>query len=306
MTFQPSTLELGGIRLTRIESEHLRVDIAPAIGGRVVSLIEKRTGHEFLWRNSRVALQAMPPGSAYDPNFFGGIDELLPNDIPECIDGVECPDHGELWTTALDCTKEDGALLLRSTLPLTGLRYEKRVALAADSPCIELHYRIANPTGQTRHFMWKLHAALAIEPGDVIECPARHGQVADLAWSRFSTLERFAWPQIQGQAANVIPKPGDQCDFFYLSGLEAGRMAWRRPGTGLEFRCEFDTKVFPYAWLFASYGGFDGHFTAILEPCTSMPISVNQADGLGQCTVLAPGQSLETRVAIHACRNSNP
>ncbi len=295
----------GQVPLVALESAHLRVEIAPSVGGRIVSVVEKSTGHEFLWRNPKVPLQPMPPGSAYDPNFFGGIDELLPNDIPECIDGVDCPDHGELWTTSLDCAEADGAILLRGTLPITGLRYEKRVALAADSPRIELGYRITNPTAHTRRFLWKLHAAMAIEPGDVIDCPARLGQVADLDWSRFSTLERFAWPNIEGRAANVVPEPGNKCDFFYLSGLEAGRMAWRRPGTGLEFCYEFDAQVFPYAWLFASYGGFDGHFTAILEPCTGMPISVNEAAGLGQCSVLAPGQSLETRVTIRAGRISN-
>jgi hypothetical protein len=38
-------------------------------------------------------------GADYDSNFYGGIDELIPNDIPENIDGIDDPDHGELWTT---------------------------------------------------------------------------------------------------------------------------------------------------------------------------------------------------------------
>jgi hypothetical protein len=292
--------ELDGIPITRIESAHLRVDIAPSVGGRIVSLVEKSTGHEFLWRNASLSLRAMPSGSEYDPNFFGGIDELLPNDIPERIDGVDCPDHGELWTTPLGCVRVGDGVRLSGVLPLTGLAYEKELSLRPDSPHMDIRYRITNPTAQRRHFMWKLHAAMAVRPGDVIDCPARTGRVADPAWSRFSTTEPFDWPNVGGRMANIIPAPGNSCDFFYLSGLESGRMAWRRPDVGLEFSYEFDTAVFPCAWLFASYGGFDGHFTAILEPCTAMPISVNEAARQNQCSILEPGESLETTARVHA------
>ena len=91
-------------------------------------------------------------------------------------------------------------------------------------------------------------------------------------------------------------------DFFYLFDLREGRMAWRRPQEGLEFAYHFDTRVFPYAWLFASYGGFLGHYTVVLEPCAAMPISVNEAARKSQCSVLQPGETLETRVSIRAAR----
>ena len=54
-------------------------------------------------------------------------------------------------------------------------------------------------------------------------------------------------------------------------------MAWRRRAEHREFSYHFNTNIFPYAWLFASYGGFDDHYTVILEPCTAMPISVRDA-----------------------------
>ena len=74
--------------------------------------------------------------------------------------------------------------------------------------------------------------------------------------------------------------------------MEDGRIGWRRGGKS--FSIEFDLNVFPYAWYFASYGGFDGHHVAILEPCTTVPISVNEAKDLGTCPVLQPGESIET------------
>jgi hypothetical protein len=278
------------------------MDVAPSVGGRVVSLIDKATGHEFLWRNRALSLQPLPAGSEYDPNFFGGIDELLPNDIPEILDGVNCPDHGELWTTRLDWACKGDRLRLRGRLAAFGLEYERRMSLRSDKPCLDVAYRITNPTGQPHPFLWKLHAALAVAAGDIIECPARKGQVVDLAWSRYRTLQPFDWPMIEGQAANVIPPADGTTDFFYLFDLKEGRMAWRRPGKGLSFAYEFDLRVFPYAWLFASYGGFNGHYTVILEPCTTIPIAVNEAAANGQCSVLQPREAMETQVSIWAGR----
>ena len=86
---------LEGMQLVRLESDWLSVDVAPNVGGRVVSLIEKSSGHEFLWRNAGLRLELLKPGSQYDPNFYGGIDELLPNDIPERSPAVRRPPDDE-------------------------------------------------------------------------------------------------------------------------------------------------------------------------------------------------------------------
>ncbi len=66
------------------------------------------------------------------------------------------------------------------------------------------------------------------------------------------------------------------------------------------FRYQYDTSVFPYQWYFASYGGFFNHYTAILEPCTNMPMSVNEAKEKRQCAVLVPGETLRTTVRMYA------
>src|SRR5690349_2794209 len=63
-------LSIDGIPIVRLESQFLRADVAPGIGGRTVSLVDKATGHEFLWRNQNLRLQLLPAGSEYDPNFY--------------------------------------------------------------------------------------------------------------------------------------------------------------------------------------------------------------------------------------------
>lgn len=292
--------EVDQLPVFQIENELLKVVISPETGGRIINLYNKRLKREFLWRNERLSLARLPAGSLYDPNFYGGFDELLPCDMPEVIGGMDCPDHGELWTLPLAAAVEDETLSLKGRLPVWGLQYEKRVRLRPDQPCLMLDYRIENVSGERRVFLWKLHAAASILPGDRVVCPAAKALVADPEWSRWKTTAPFDWPHVHGQQADIIPPPDGTTDFLYLYDLAAGSMSLQQPATGSELAITFDPQVFPYAWYFASYGGFDGHYTAVLEPCTTMPISVNEAAQLGQSSVLEPGEVLETRVEVYA------
>jgi hypothetical protein len=287
-------------RVMRLRSPHLEVDVAPEVGGRIVQIRHRHSGHGFLWNNPRLSLEPQSAGAEYDPHFYGGIDELLPNDIPETLDGVACPDHGELWTSHLDWRFDGESFVLEGRLPQCGLMYERQMRLRDDSAHIDFRYRITNPTGVARHFLWKLHAALMVTEGDVIDCPARQAQVVDLQYSRFTTLRPFCWPEIEGQRADRVPANNGTVDFFYLFDLDAGRIAWKRPAERWKVEYAFDTSVFPFAWLFASYGGFDGHYTVILEPCTTMPIRVSEAICSGRCSRLLPGETLDTEVSLYA------
>lgn len=98
----------------------------------------------------------------------------------------------------------------------------------------------------------------------------------------------------------MIPPAEGSIEFLYLYDLEDGHMAWVSREGDLTFAFTFDTRVFPCCWIFASYGGFDGHYTAILEPCTTMPVSVAEAATLGTAAVLEAGDTMRTRITTYA------
>ena len=124
--------------------------------------------------------------------------------------------------------------------------------------------------------------------------------MVDPAYSRFSELAEFSWPHIEGADASRIPAKGNEVDFFFLWNAERPEMSLVSPKRNSAFTIQYEQAVFPYQWYFASYGGFLDHYTAVLEPCSAMPMSVLEAAQLGQCTILQPGQTLETSVRIHA------
>jgi hypothetical protein len=295
-----STKMINGLDVIVVENECIRCEIVPQCGGKITSVFNKILNKEFLWSNQNLELQKYTAGDAYDPNFWGGIDELLPNDLPENIDGIDLPDHGELWTTALQCVITGSEIKLSGLLPLSGLYYEKSISLETGQPKIILQYRITNRSLIKRYFMWKIHAALQIAGGDRVVSGARKAKVADIQYSRFKFESDFEWSVIENTDASVIPAFNGEMDFFYLYDIDKGMMQLRHSNDESMFAIEYDTAVFPYQWLFSSYGGFDGHYTAILEPCSTMPISVNDAKESGQCSVLAPGETIETLVGIYA------
>lgn len=292
--------EHKGNTLLTMESGYLKVELAPGVGGRIIAIENLKNGYQYLWKNPGLDLQRLPAGSEYDPNFYGGIDELLPNDVPETIGGKELPDHGELWTMALNYEIRGESVILSGTLPVCGLQYERAIELSTDGPELKIRYRITNPTDKSIDFLWKFHAALNIREGDEIICPAETAVPAGAEWSRWKEVRPFKWPKTEGQRADIIPPKGSYMDFLYLYDLRAGYMGWQRPGADLAFMYSFDRNIFPYCWYFASYGGFFGHYTAVLEPCTAMPCSLKEASAAGQCSVLKAGETVETTVRVYA------
>ncbi len=288
------------VRVTRLESASLVVEVSPETGGRVTRLHHKGLGRDFLWRNPHVPLARVEPGAPYDPNFFGGIDDLIPGDAPEVIDGLPSPDHGELWSLPMVHRVEGGVVAMHGRMPVWGLDVTKRVSLRDDGPWLDLDYTIVNRSAARRVFLWRLHAALSIEPGDRIVCPARRAVAADPAWSRSGGAAPFAWPDGPRGPADLVPERDDTTEFLFLHDLQDGRVGLRRPRAGCELSITFDPGVFPYVCLFASYGGFDGHMTVVLEPSTAMPLSVVEAARLGQCSALESGETLATRMSIYA------
>ena len=87
-----------------MENDAMRVVVVPEIGGKITSLVSRRTGREWLWKNPHLPL-IKPPPDATDFGAFdaGGWDEVIPTvnrcRVPNSAWGERTlTDHGELWT----------------------------------------------------------------------------------------------------------------------------------------------------------------------------------------------------------------
>ncbi len=286
-----------GIPCLQVKGESLQFLICPAAGGKIVELYHNSSNENFLWKNPNLSLSVLPYGTAYDPNFFGGMDELLPNDEAENIGELDYPDHGELWTSLLNWSANDDGLTLKGVLPHTGFSYSKTISL--ENNFLHQDYLITNIRHCPNPFLFKMHAALSLTPGDTLICSAAMGEIADEEFTNRHGQRYFQWPLWKDERLDtVLGADSKKCEFFYLSELSEGIFTLQSTHQNRYFTYHFDTTVFPYAWYFASYGGWDGLYTGILEPATAIPTALSQSIQNNTCPLLQPGESLKTRVSV--------
>jgi hypothetical protein len=283
-----------GFHLVRLQNDAVRAEVLPELGGKLWTLEHRPSRRQFLWHHPQLRLRAVPIGANYDDHFFGGFDELLPNDIPERVNGESLVDHGELWTTPLAAKIEGDRLVLNGQLPITPLSYEKTVRLEGNTLLFE--YRLANSGRRPLDLLWKLHPALRISEGAEIVVPARRARVADPQWSRVPDLQEFDWPQMK--SLHRVPPLTGSTEFLYLLDLSEGACALRHPQEGWSFRLRFPKEIFSSVWIFASFGGWRNLKVCILEPCTTPQLSLAACAKSGQCLHLEPEQIVTATVSV--------
>jgi hypothetical protein len=280
--------------LIRLENDILRVEVLPTLGGKIWTLEHRGLRRQFLWHHPRHRLRALPVGANYDDHFFGGFDELLPNDIAETVQGATLVDHGELWTTPLEAQAEGERLTLRGQLPITPLAYQKRLTLAEGA--LLLDYTLTNLGRQPLNLLWKLHPALRISEGAEVLVPAARARVADPAWSRHAHLQEFDWPRETN--AHVVPPLTGSTEFLYLLDLAEGQCALGHRQENWMFRLSFPKEIFSSVWVFASFGGWRDLEVLILEPCTTPHLSLAECAPRGACLRLAPKVTITAAVRL--------
>ena len=244
-----TTTLINGLDCVILENETLAATLCPAAGGKISSLVLKNPDVELLWNNPRLVLRAYPAGTEYDPHFFGGIDELLPNDEKERINDRDYPDHGELWTSSLEWERTEEGIRLRADLPIAGLRYEKKLALGGAGQ-IRMTYRIVNLRQTENHFLLKMHAALRLHKGDRLICDAKRGEIADADFTGRHSARFFDWPHYGDERLDIAGGPEEaRNEFFFLHDLGKGEMRMESPEAGTFFSYAFDTAVFPLSLI---------------------------------------------------------
>lgn len=295
-----------GLRTIVLENDRIRVEILPELGARVNRIEHRASGTDLLWHNPRIEPRAVPIGASYDDNFAGGWDELFPNDFAGPVGDANYPDHGELWSQSWDHEitargPDEVTVVLRRLGSVTTTDVEKRITLRAGESQLHFDHHITNVGHKGLDFLWKLHPAMAIEPGDRIDVPGQTGELVDPGFGRFSEPRTFPWPvatPIGGAPVDVslVPALDGTREFVYVRDLTDGWCAIRRQRLGIGFGLVFPPEIFTSVWLFMTFGGWRGLETVVLEPCTTVPKDLNEAIARGTARHLEPGETLACKV----------
>lgn len=302
----------NGMQTILLENERLRVVIIPELGAKIWELIYKPKYRNLLWQHPRLKPRPLPFHSVYDDVFFGGWDELYPNDTAETINGEQEPDHGEIWTlpwefALVKASEEEVTVHLWVDTAVHDSRMEKWITLRRGEAKLRFRHRLTNRGNQDMPFLWKLHAAVAVNEHSRIDLGAKTMYIEDFGPTRIGrTGVQYEWPYAIDDQGNqvdmrrVLPESSGINEFQYGTELTGGWCAVTDTAARVGMGIAFDLAVFPSCWTFATYGGWRNLNTVILEPCTGYPVSVNDGIAANTHQTLKAGQTIETEVTAVA------
>src|SRR5262249_12966587 len=153
-----------------------------------------------------------------------------------------------------------------------------------NEPRFSIEYFLNNQCDEELPFLLKIHPALAIEEGDEVLLPECSAEAVDLGFSQIiGKPGKTKFPtaiDANGRRVHLnraLTRESRLREFFYCSDLASGECGVKNQRTGSMLRFEFDRKQFPYVWVFQSFGGFNGHYVMMLEPCTTLPYDLMEA-----------------------------
>lgn len=291
-----------------IESEAMRVGVLPGYGARVVSLIDKASGRDWMFQGGLA--QHTGEDAVYGPDAAVGWDECFPTVSPcdghGTVWGRRLRDHGDLWGRAWTVDAQSGQSL---TTTYSAGEFSFSRSLVVIGPTLSANYRVKNKTTSDMPYMWALHGLLAVRPGETISLPgvtelratylSRHGEmlsVPAVSWPQTSAALGFPLSEVQPAASGFAGK-------FYSEGgvglASVGRGdQWLAIGWG---------KPIGALGIWANYNGWPtpphGHHLA-LEPTTAS--ADHLADALDNNTAawLAPGAIANWTISITLAGNA--
>ena len=92
----------------QLRNRYLELSVIPEAGGKIIDLIDRRSGRNWLWQNPHIPVTAARRDASFNrEQDSGGWDEILLSLRPAEVDvatgaGLRVPDHGDLigseWT----------------------------------------------------------------------------------------------------------------------------------------------------------------------------------------------------------------
>jgi galactose mutarotase-like enzyme len=316
-------IRVGAWRAVALSNDALRLVVVPELGGKIISMVSRRSGREWLWSNPYLPLRRPPPGvSDFGHYDTGGWDEVFPTvnpcQVPDSAWGDRMlTDHGELWyrswqTIAAELVPQRSATLtLAVDHPELPFRFKRALTLAADVGPLTASYELTNRSGRPLPYIWAAHPLLAIEPGDTIQLPAGTpmsstdsvglefaGGTASFAWptARLASGHTLDWSYVPGKAAGFAAK-------LFAQNVSMGFVEIIDKAQQDCIRLLFSPTRIPYIGLWLNYGGWsrastEPYFNIGVEPTTSPYDDLKAAVQQNAASPLQKGESRRWQLVV--------
>ncbi|NBC26566.1 MAG: DUF5107 domain-containing protein [Bacteroidetes bacterium] len=269
--------------VVRLESSALKLEIVPAFGGKISSLVDKQTGSEFLAQPQHDIHKLRPPnpGDDFVPPHAFGFDECFPNITPGTIQvngrTIALHDHGELWSHRCEYEAGESGITLGYEGVELDYRFDKTITL--ENNCVHIGYRLENREPVSFDYIWSSHPLLNVQKGDELLIP---GAISEMLINGASDEQLgtegdvVSWPEFplgNNTFDGSIVKDVDQelAAKFFTRELSNGIAGLYRRDIDCSLLFRFDAHNIPYLGIWLCYGGWPAdnlrsEFAVALEP----------------------------------------
>lgn len=265
-----------------LSTRALRIVTVPGMGAKIVSLLNLRTGREWLLPSAARAF--VPPG--YGASFvdadMSGWDEIFPT-TNACVypsgayAGTQLPDHGEVWSLPWDV--EDGpeaSIQLASTGRALPYRLTRTLRALSDHT-VRMEYVVVNCGEAPFAALWAAHPQFAVDGRTRIVLPPSVLDVVNVypteTWPDVGAV--IAWPNAQAASGETLaldrigPAERHRCrKFFAPPDKPLHWAALYQDEAGDWVRLSWDLHAVPYLGIWVDEGVYNAVPTAALEPTT--------------------------------------
>ncbi len=291
---------VGKIDKACLENERISAALLPQLGGKLISLKDKRSGFEFLFQNPKGEYKLRGAYDSFENYDASGFDDAFPN-INESVSrvsgkDVHFPDHGEIWRTQMTADNDGHGIVLACRGKVLPYLYQKKVSLMQTG--LHLEYRIVNEGTFDIPCLWTMHDLVNYDRDMCLILPKSPDMVENV-------LSCAAYGNVGNKlpvnsAITHMPDQAD-CDMlkWYLCGkVDTGVCGYEYPSRGLRLMLKYDANKLPYLGFWCTLGGYRGDFNAALEPSTGYYDGIDIARAHNALPIIAPGDSFEFSIEM--------
>ena len=288
--------------IVTIASDALEVAIAPDAGARVVAIVDRATGRNWLAEGEPTRSSA--EDAAYGIDEAAGWDECFPTVSP--CDAPLAPwrrrlrDHGDLWGRPWRVV-ERTLSRVETDYWADGLRFSRSLEVTRST--LEAVYRVKNTLQMAAPFLWAMHPLFALRAGESIVVPNAASLATTYCAVNGQRLEaaKLPWPDGGGQipfSLDCVQWP--QARFagkFFFGEVGLASASLGGPSRWLDMAWDGVDQL----GLWIAYGAwprFNDIVHVALEPTTSPDDTLAQAAARGRAAIVAPGGSRTWRVRL--------
>ncbi|WP_248761149.1 hypothetical protein [Pseudarthrobacter sp. SSS035] len=283
--------ELPGLEW--VHSRLLTLGIDAGRGGRIVSLIDRVTGREWLVQPKSTG-EDVGYGASFTRRHIYGWDEMLPT-IDACsLGGVDIPDHGEVWAVPWFRRRPRHANGLHLAVDTTTMQLTLSREAWPLGDTIVLDYELHNRGDHPQPFLWAAHPQFQV---------GRHAEVSlftdpvgcNVVSPRGASGPR-AWRDVLDEAGRL--NKGSHLKVWMEGPAHGGAVTVQDAGSML--RMQWQGQHLRHLAILWDNGEFSSQRVLAIEPANAGHDALSAAIDADDVVTLPAGESLRWSIELSA------